>query len=486
MKTLSREEIKRISDSPVSSGSGGGGSTNVGVSQGWVEENFISKEFFDSIFQLYNNQTKIEPNGQLPVDQSQLNIKAMFGFWTEQYISALGQGSSGGGGGATALVDLVDVAISSPVAGQALVYDGMHWVNGIAFAVSNPSNGQALVYNSTTGKWTNGAATAGTVTSVGMTVPTGLNVSPSSITSSGTFTITFASGYSIPTTAKQSNWDTAYTNNHTHSNKSVLDGISSTKVSNWDAAYLYRTALNVSRTAWGQTFWNDGPANVSGALISVTNISMSGRIDGAISIELNSGGELSGYGGFIDFHFDGDSSDYTTRLIEETSGVLRLYGSLRIGNAVLSYDSANNALKVAAQDGTAANFYATGGVSALGMSNGGGIIDTLNVGTAIKMSDYGGTSLDVVSVTKATSSTTVNWLNIGGGWNTVYHNTMISGYNITLSANGNALTIDSTGKLTCPNYLQASRYYLDSTRYIYVSSGKLYYNNGSTSEQISS
>ena len=58
---------------------------------------------------------------------------------------------------------------------------------------------------------------SGTVTSVGITVPTGLNVSGSPITSSGTLAITFASGYSIPTTSKQSNWDTAYTNSHTHS-----------------------------------------------------------------------------------------------------------------------------------------------------------------------------------------------------------------------------------------------------------------------------
>lgn len=43
-----------------------------------------------------------------------------------------------------------------------------------------------------------------------MTVPTGLSVTPSAITSSGTFAITYASGYAIPTTAKQSNWDTAY------------------------------------------------------------------------------------------------------------------------------------------------------------------------------------------------------------------------------------------------------------------------------------
>ena len=51
---------------------------------------------------------------------------------------------------------------------------------------------------------------SGTVTSVGMTVPTGLSVSGSPITTSGTLAVTFASGYSIPTTTKQSNWDTAY------------------------------------------------------------------------------------------------------------------------------------------------------------------------------------------------------------------------------------------------------------------------------------
>lgn len=50
----------------------------------------------------------------------------------------------------------------------------------------------------------------GTVTSVKMTVPTGLSVSGSPITTSGTLAISLASGYSIPTTTKQGNWDTAY------------------------------------------------------------------------------------------------------------------------------------------------------------------------------------------------------------------------------------------------------------------------------------
>jgi hypothetical protein len=52
---------------------------------------------------------------------------------------------------------------------------------------------------------------AGTVTSVSATVPTGFSISGSPITTSGTLAITFASGYSLPTTIKQSNWDDAYT-----------------------------------------------------------------------------------------------------------------------------------------------------------------------------------------------------------------------------------------------------------------------------------
>lgn len=64
-------------------------------------------------------------------------------------------------------------------------------------------------YNSTnpSGYTTN----TGTVTSVGVSVPTGLSVSESPITTSGTIAISLASGYSIPTTASQTNWDTAYT-----------------------------------------------------------------------------------------------------------------------------------------------------------------------------------------------------------------------------------------------------------------------------------
>lgn len=51
----------------------------------------------------------------------------------------------------------------------------------------------------------------GSVTSVGVSVPTGLSVSGTPVTTSGTIAISLTSGYSIPTTASQTNWDTAYT-----------------------------------------------------------------------------------------------------------------------------------------------------------------------------------------------------------------------------------------------------------------------------------
>ena len=50
----------------------------------------------------------------------------------------------------------------------------------------------------------------GSVTSVALSAPTGLTVSGSPVTSSGTLALSYTAGYSIPTDANQSNWSTAY------------------------------------------------------------------------------------------------------------------------------------------------------------------------------------------------------------------------------------------------------------------------------------
>nr|DAV77572.1 MAG TPA: Putative tail protein [Caudoviricetes sp.] len=119
----------------------------------------------------------------------------------------------------------------------------------------------------------------GTVTSVALTLPTGLTCATKTITTSGTFAISLASGYSIPTTAKQTAWDGAVSAKHTHSNKSVLDGITSTKVTCWDSAYdWYALITTDEETADGViNKWNEVVSFL--ANIAQTN-TLSGIVDG--------------------------------------------------------------------------------------------------------------------------------------------------------------------------------------------------------------
>ena len=100
---------------------------------------------------------------------------------------------------------------------------------------------------------TNLAGGAGTVTSVAMTVPTGLSISGSPITGSGTLALSLAAGYSIPTTANQTNWSTAYSwgdhasagyasSSHNH----TLDSLSNVTITTNAAGEI----LKWSGTAW--------------------------------------------------------------------------------------------------------------------------------------------------------------------------------------------------------------------------------------------
>ena len=76
-------------------------------------------------------------------------------------------------------------------------------------AIVTPSTGQVLRYNGTA--WVNSTESyVGTVTSVAASVPTGLTITGSPITTSGTLAFGLQTGYSIPTTASQTTWDTAY------------------------------------------------------------------------------------------------------------------------------------------------------------------------------------------------------------------------------------------------------------------------------------
>jgi cytoskeletal protein CcmA (bactofilin family) len=53
---------------------------------------------------------------------------------------------SGGGGGATSLNDLTDVTLTSPAAGETLVYDGSQWVNDYNVTASTSTTSQTVIH----------------------------------------------------------------------------------------------------------------------------------------------------------------------------------------------------------------------------------------------------------------------------------------------------------------------------------------------------
>ena len=75
---------------------------------------------------------------------------------------------------------------------------------GMVLGWSNTLNGIGWIATSTAG------GGSGTVTSVDMTVPTGLSISGNPITTSGTLALSLAAGYNIPLTASTTNWNTFY------------------------------------------------------------------------------------------------------------------------------------------------------------------------------------------------------------------------------------------------------------------------------------
>lgn len=246
----------------------------------------------------------------------------------------------------------------------------------------------------------------GTVTSVALTLPTGLTCETKTITTSGTFAISLASGYSIPTTTKQTAWDGAVSAKHTHSNKSVLDGISSTKVSHWNSAYdWYALMTTDEETADGIiNKWNEVVSFL--ANIAQTD-TLSGIVDGinkSISDEVTRAKKAEGVNASgistnktsittLQGYFTSGSAKKALQLTNthklwgnSFNGTADINGSIivpdgkyiSIGNIKMEYDATNKALKITnTTTNEVANLYTSGGVSAYGVgtssSSGGGL-----------------------------------------------------------------------------------------------------------------
>ena len=304
----------------------------------------------------------------------------------------------------------------------------------------------------------------GTVTSIGLTLPTGLTCATKSITTSGIFAVSFASGYSIPTTTKQSSWDSAVSVKHSHSNKSVLDGISSAKVTHWDSAYNWYSLMTTDEeTADGIiNKWNEVVnflANIAqtdtlSGIINGINTSISNEVSRAKKAEGTNASNISANKTSITTlqgYFTSGSAKKALQLTNTRklwgnsfNGTADVNGSIvlpngkyiSIGNIKLEYDATNKALKITnTTTDEVANLYASGGVSAYGVGSVAGSGGSLNGSVlsydlAIKLTSAGDNELSQLASAWSIAKLNSRISSLEGG----------SALDVVTSGTGNAVT----------------------------------------------
>ena len=180
-----------------------------------------------------------------------------------------------------------------------------------------------------------GGGGSGTVTSVNMTVPTGLTVTGNPVTTAGTLAVTYTAGYSIPTTASQTNWDTAY------SERLQWDGGATNLV-----AATGRTSLGAT-TVGGNFFTLPNPSAITFVQINADNtITTMDAPTFRTAIGAGTGG-----GSVTSVSGTGTVSGLTLTGTVTTSGSLTLGGTLAVTPSDFASQSANTFL--AAPNGSA-------------------------------------------------------------------------------------------------------------------------------------
>lgn len=323
------------------------------------------------------------------------------GTWVNELVSS--------GGGATSLLGLSDTpnAWSEPNNKQFLRYNNGTWINSDLPAAE--ANALGVVKPGTGLSVTDGTLYLG---SVSLAAGTGTNNNKIQVSignaSSGWLTVPYASASGSATTAGSAN--TA--NSATTAGTCTGNANTATKL-----------ADTSTKTIWGQTYWSGGqPQNVDGNFKAIVpenqggfRIALTGQQESQESFMVNPVNSdrtaISTFGKtLIDVNKSTNSGAGSIELgyFSQANGVgqLSLYGQtislinnknveilnattaakgLRIGDAILYWDADSQALaltKVSTTEhpGTVGNFYATGGVSALGMSPGTSSIDAMTFG----------------------------------------------------------------------------------------------------------
>ena len=364
------------------------------------------------------------------------SIRANFGFWGVDYISAKGVSPGGGGaGGASTLYQLVDVlandtedGVEGAAAGKALVFDGTHWRAGDA----GLNESQLYSYLTANKYLTQSAADSRYVTSSRKVIAgTGLS-GGGALTSDVTLSLG-TSGVVAGT----------YTKVMVDAYGRVTSGtnLSATDIPNLDWSKI-TTGKPTTLAGYGITdaVTLTTAQTISGQKTFTKNIAMNSGIglsySGNTVFRSTSGNTvISSYGdsGMLYFRPNGDTSDVGVVQINKQGHIngvsagfkggvfaARLSATeyVQIGDAYLKWDAANNAVYVIKKDGTTpVGFYSTDWLSAKGVSMSGAQTGTLDSLNDVEITDpVNGQALKYDAASKKWVNGTIDSFNVNQMW----------------------------------------------------------------------
>lgn len=356
------------------------------------------------------------------------SIRANFGFWGVDYISAKGVSKgSGGTGGASTLYQLVDVlandtedGVEGAAAGKALVFDGTHWRAGDA----GLNESQLYSYLTANKYLTQSAADSRYVTSSRKVIAgTGL---------SGGGALTSDVTLSLATTGVKAG---TYTKVTVDTYGRVTVGDNPTTLAGYGITDAY-----TKTEADGKYVTIATPQTITGQKTFTKNIAMNSGIGLSYSgntVFRNTSGStvISSYGdsGMLYFRPNGDTSDVGVVQINKQGHIngvsagfkggvsaARLSATeyVQIGDAYLKWDAANNAVYVIKKDGTTpVGFYSTDWLSAKGVSMSGAQTGTLDSLNDVEITDpVNGQALKYDAASKKWVNGTIDSFNVNQMW----------------------------------------------------------------------
>ena len=397
------------------SGGGGGGVSSsqlagmlIGyATETWVDEHYISIDFFSRLFQAHGTENGSEidvlPND---MDTTITSVESMFGFWTNLYISALG--SNGAAPAGISLGMLTDVSISgTPSAGQVLTFDAVtqKWVNANAQAgvtslgdlndvrFITVSNEQFLMYYAAEGKWVNmnikningqSLVGSGNISVGGGASGNYLPLSGGEMVGSiyfnnggtaaqnGTYARLLASSDHIGGIVLQLGLGNGASDNYPRFeiinrnwNRSLMsvDGDGVVRMGGNDIITPGVTStlrvvgsmfpISAGRSDLGVMVGVDSDNNPTiGIYGNSTIIRLGGQIKVDLGLEIYN---LANNTPYIDFHYNNSTADFTSRIIEYSSGKLTLECAVGIGSSTIPSYTLH----------VAGTIYATGAITAL-------------------------------------------------------------------------------------------------------------------------